>query len=162
MGNVEFKDNTAKVIEMLEQEAIAFLYEAGGELLSQVKRNASKTTKTTSTMNAWELIVDERGLTATVGNPMQNAIWEEFGTGEFAHNGDGRKGWWVYVAGGTVRSNNVKEYTYEKAKQVVAIMRSKGLDAHMTQGKHPKYHLTKAFETTKPKIKRRLEKITKG
>ena len=33
---------------------------------------------------------------ATVGSPLENAIWEEFGTGEYALKGDGRKGGWFY------------------------------------------------------------------
>lgn len=31
-----------------------------------------------------------------VGSPLQYAIYVEFGTGEFAENGAGRKGGWVY------------------------------------------------------------------
>ena len=33
-----------------------------------------------------------------VGSNIENAIWEEFGTGEYALHGDGRKGGWVYQA----------------------------------------------------------------
>ena len=40
--------------------------------------------------------MDESKGETTVGNPLENAIWEEFGTGEFAINGDGRKGGWYY------------------------------------------------------------------
>lgn len=32
----------------------------------------------------------------TVGSPTMHAIYVEFGTGEFAENGAGRKGGWVY------------------------------------------------------------------
>lgn len=44
-----------------------------------------------------ELQGDEGGeLIGAVGSDMMNAIYEEYGTGEFAENGDGRKGGWVY------------------------------------------------------------------
>lgn len=35
-------------------------------------------------------------VTGQVGSPLQYAIYVEFGTGEFAENGAGRKGGWVY------------------------------------------------------------------
>lgn len=162
MADVVFADNTAQVKKFLEREAVAFLHEAGQELLSQVKRNYSKTADSGETMNSWKVVVDESSMTATVGSAYENAIWEEFGTGEYAHNGKGRKGWWVYVKDGNKRSNNVKTYTEKEARRVVAIMRSKGLEAYMTKGKRPNYHMTKAFETTKPKIKNRLEQMVKG
>ena len=34
---------------------------------------------------------------AVIGSSDQNAIWEEFGTGEYALKGDGRKGGWWYA-----------------------------------------------------------------
>ena len=74
---------------------IAYLYEAGGELEAQVKRN-QRVGKTGQTKNEWTYVVDESKGIATVGNPLENAIWEEFGTGEYALNGDGRKGGWYY------------------------------------------------------------------
>lgn len=36
------------------------------------------------------------GLIGQVGSPLIYAIYKEFGTGEFAENGAGRKGGWVY------------------------------------------------------------------
>lgn len=35
-------------------------------------------------------------LVGAIGSDMMNAIYEEYGTGEFAEKGDGRKGGWVY------------------------------------------------------------------
>ena len=40
--------------------------------------------------------VDESELVAYVGTNCEYAIYVEFGTGEFAENGNGRKGGWVY------------------------------------------------------------------
>ena len=61
----------------------------------------------------WTYQVDESKLEATIGNPMENAIWEEFGTGEYALNGDGRKGKWYIPIGnaeGQISQNVVDAY----------------------------------------------------
>jgi hypothetical protein len=106
---VEFTDNSAKVKSALSDAAIAYLYEAGGELEAQVKRN-QRVGKTGQTKNQWTYVVDESKGTAVVGNPLENAIWEEFGTGEYALNGDGRKGGWYYLD-----ENGKWRHTYGKA-----------------------------------------------
>ena len=131
MPNITFTDNTAQIVGLLEQEAVAFLYEMGGELQTTVTRASRNATG--QTKNAWELVVDESNLTATVGNPMENAIWEEFGTGEYAINGDGRQTPWKYE--------------------------DKNGKWHTTTGKKPNRTLTRAFEKMKPKIARRLQEI---
>jgi len=94
MANVEFTNNSAQVNAALDDAVKAYLYEAGGELEAQVKRN----TKVGSGQlkNSWTYRVDESKGECTVGSPLENAIWEEFGTGEYALKGDGRKGGWVY------------------------------------------------------------------
>ena len=80
------------------------------------------------TANAWTYEVDEAAKTATIGNPLENAIWEEFGTGEYALNGDGRKDVpWFYV-----------DYKGE---------------GHWTKGKKPRRHLYKAMTAKKSQIK---------
>lgn len=93
--SVKFEDFSIQVKDALEGAAIAYLYEAAGEVESQTKQN-SRVGKTGQTKNAWSYVVDEGKREATVGNPLENAIWEEFGTGEFALKGDGRKGGWYY------------------------------------------------------------------
>lgn len=93
--SVEFIDNRIQCQNALEEAGIAYLHEAAGEIESQTKHN-SRVGKTGQTKNAWTYVVDESKLEATVGNPLENAIWEEFGTGEFALKGDGRKGGWYY------------------------------------------------------------------
>lgn len=95
MAKVQFTDNSAKVKAAMNDAVIAYLHEAGGELEAQVKRN-SRVGKTGDTKNKWTYTVNESKGECIVGNPLENAIWEEFGTGEFALHGDGRKGGWVY------------------------------------------------------------------
>lgn len=86
--SVDFKDNIIEVVAALDDAAIAFLHEAAGELQAAVKRNTA--VKAGQLKNSWDYVVDESKKEATIGSPLQNAIWEEFGTGEYALNGDGR------------------------------------------------------------------------
>lgn len=92
--SVEFTDNRIEVKGVLESTAIAFLNEAAGEVQSAAQRNSR--VKTGQTRGSYEYQVDESSLEAEVGSGLENAIWEEFGTGEYALNGDGRKGGWTY------------------------------------------------------------------
>lgn len=166
MSNVEFEDFSVKVKKSLKDEAIKFLYEIGGELRSMTQRNSRR--KTSKTAGSYEYKVDEGQLAVHIGSDYQNAIWEEFGTGEYASETGhvGRKGWWVYVEGSPTKSPSTssgKSYSSpEQAKMAVALLRSKGLDAHMTKGKHANRPLRKAYDSSKSKIIRRAEQIFGG
>lgn len=96
MADVEYRDYKIRVKNAINRIGYSVLEEAIGELESQVKRNTA--VDTGQTKNSWEHEVTKTddGFTATLGSPLENAIWEEFGTGEYALNGDGRKGQWVY------------------------------------------------------------------
>ena len=155
MADVKFTDNSIEVMNSIEQAAIKFLHEVAGELEAQVKRNTR--VDTSQTKKSWADKIDKSNLKAYVGSPLENAIWEEFGTGEFAINGDGRKGYWVFVKGGGVKSKSPKTYTLEQAKRAVAILRKKGLEAYYTKGKRG----TRAFEKAKTTVKPKINSIAK-
>lgn len=159
MANVRLENNVLEVVDMLKEEAIAFLYEAGGELLAQTQRNTR--VNEGQLKGSWKLVVDEETLTATVGSPLENAIWEEFGTGEFAVEGNGRQGgWWIKVGSGSneLSPNIANRYKWEKVSKD-----ENGQIAFVfTRGKKPSRALTNAFTTTKPKINRRLQQIIRG
>jgi len=134
MGKVSFEDNRMRCKAALADAGVAFLHEAAGELVSQTARNSR--VRTGQTKGSWDYVVDEAELTATIGSPLENAIWEEFGTGEYALNGNGRKGGWYYVD-------------------------EKG-DGHFTHGKKPNRALWNAMETLKPSLQAVLEGHLKG
>lgn len=92
--SVKLIDNSIAVKAALDDACIAYLYTAAGEVETQVKRNSR--IGTGQLKNSWAYSVDESNGEATIGSPLQNAIWEEFGTGEYALKGDGRKGGWIY------------------------------------------------------------------
>lgn len=94
MRKIKFEDFSIDVKEKINSASIAGLYEAAGEIESQVKRNTR--VDTGQLKSSWTYNVDESKCEAVVGSPLENAIWEEFGTGEYAVNGDGRKGGWTY------------------------------------------------------------------
>lgn len=134
MGDIKFEDNRIKCKAKLADAGVAFLYEAAGEVVSQTARNSR--VDTGQTKGSWDYTVDESDLIATIGSPLENAIWEEFGTGEYALGGNGRKTPWKYKD-------------------------TKG-QWHTTTGKKPNRALWKAMETIKPSLQRALEEKLKG
>lgn len=96
--DVEFIDNSATIKNAISSIARTVLEEVAGDMEAQVKRNTA--VKTGQTKNSWQHMVsagDGIGeYTAVVGSDYENAIWEEFGTGEYALNGDGKKGGWSF------------------------------------------------------------------
>ncbi len=129
---IQFKDNSVKVKAAFSEAARAFLEEASGELESQVKRNTR--VDTGQTRRSWDHAVDREAQEAVVGNPLENAIWEEFGTGEYAVHGDGRKGGWAY------RDERTGEW-------------------YFTKGKKPNRALQSAFNSLKTALIRRAQDI---
>lgn len=136
MRKVEFQDFTIQVQGNLENLAMQALEEAAGELESQVKRNTK--VDTGKTKNSWSHRVtggkDE--YKAVVGSDYMNAIYEEFGTGEYALEGNGRKGGWVYYD--------------EKGKR------------HFTHGKKPRRPLWNAYTTLKNRLISHIQNVFKG
>ncbi len=163
---VQFEDFSMKVMASLDDACIAFLYEASGEIEAQTKRNMPSGQWFAQQKSAWTHKVDESNGVATVGNSYESSLWTEFGTGEYALHGDGRKGYWVYVRDGSSGASHSykggKSYTLDEAKQIVAMMRDDGLDAHYTKGQSAKRPLHKAFTSKKPAIKRMAEQVIGG
>lgn len=132
--SVQFTDNSAAVKAALDDAVKAYLYEAGGEIEAQVKRNTR--VGTGQLKNSWAYRVDESKGETTIGSPLENAIWEEFGTGEYALHGDGRKGGWYYQD--------------DKGKW------------HHTYGKSPHRAFQRAFNSLKNALISRAEEVLKG
>lgn len=92
---VKFEDNSDLVKRLLEEACIAGLEEAASEIQTQAEKNTP--VDTGQLKGAWGHNVDEAGLYADIGNTMEHAIWNEFGTGEYALDSKGRKGGWSYM-----------------------------------------------------------------
>ncbi len=130
---IVFQDNRVKVETEIKNRMVAFILEALAELQAQTARNSR--VDTGQTKGSWDTYLDDETLEGMVGSALENAIWEEFGTGEYALNGNGRKGGWFYVD-----------------------RKGKG---HFTHGKKPNRALWNAFTRLKPKLIAMAEKKLK-
>lgn len=168
MADVQFKDFSIEVAAALDEATKAWLLETANEITAQAQRtcvldeDAGKRLK-----GSYANVVDEDDGKATIGTPLEEGYWEEFGTGEWADtakNGGkkGRQGWWVYVKGQGPRAKVSQEYRdRDEAEAVAASMRADGLDAYATNGRKPNYTLEKAFETTKNPAIAQLKRVLK-
>lgn len=152
MSDWKFEDNSIKVLNALESVREQWLEEATRTLLNQVIRNSR--VDTGQTKASWKKVVEtDRGI---VGSTSQNAIWEEFGTGHYAINGDGRKTPW-YVP--------VDEYLGKKKPtyngKVVIVYGKGGKAFYKTNGKRPVRALENAKNSIQKKIQKRLERLLK-
>ena len=93
---VKFDDFTIQVKNAMGDAINVVLEECAGEMESAVKRNTR--VDTGRTKNSFRHHVDDANHVATIGSSEENAIWEEFGTGEYAINGNGRAFWNAYMA----------------------------------------------------------------
>lgn len=132
--SVEFQDFSIQVKGKISDRVNAALEECAGELESQTKRNSRVATGRTK--NSFRHVVDDETHTAYIGSDLENAIWEEFGTGEHALNGDGRKGGWRY--------------------------KDERGEWHYTTGKKPSRAFWRAYTSLKSAIVRRLESAMRG
>ncbi|MGC4018942.1 MAG: HK97 gp10 family phage protein [Muricomes sp.] len=134
MPEIEFEDNRIEVKGQLKIVCLYWLYEVAGEIQAAVMRNTR--VDTSKTKGSWEYKVDSGKMEAYVGSNYENAVWEEFGTGQYALEGNGRKSPWAY-----------KDI---KGKW------------HVTVGKRPRRALYKAFTYVSPRAKKYLEQKLRG
>ena len=132
---VKFDDYTIQVMGVMDDKINAALEECAGELESQVKRNSR--VRTSKTKNSFRHNVDDSSHTAVIGSDYENAIWEEFGTGEYALQGNGRKGGWIYEDPQTG-------------------------DTVFTRGKTPSRAFWNAYTALKNKIVKHIQESLKG
>ena len=131
---VEFHDFTIKVIDVMGDTINAALEECAAVLERQAGLNSRVDSGQTKGSFKHKVIDAEH--TAYVGSDYENAIWEEFGTGEHALEGNGRKGGWFYVD--------------DKDK------------GHFTRGKKPSRAFYKAYNSLKKPIIKMLQERLKG
>ena len=164
-NNVEFQDFSFEVKEALNDTSIAWLYTTSEEIKSQAQRNCKTDYEEgmKQLKGSYAAKVDESAGEAQVGSPMEAAYWEEWGTGEYAAHGDGRKGWWIYIPGQPSMGGGQSYSTREEAEQMAAYIKAKyGKTAVVTNGRRPNYTLENAFGAVKNPAIERLEQLLKG
>lgn len=130
--SVEFEDYRVEVKDAIDEAIEAFLYEAGGELQARIMRNSR--VDTGQTKGSYQYKVNDAANECQVGSNLENAIWEEFGTGEYALKGNGRKGGWIYKS-------------------------EKDGKFYRTKGKTPNRPMENAFNSLKSKLIKRVKEI---
>lgn len=161
---VEFKDYSIEVKAAIDDEMVAWLHEWSAEIASKAKRNCSRGEEySTKLAGSYRNEVNAQAGIAKIGTPMQEGLWEEFGTGEHAVKEPHRSGWWVYIEGGSGYEGETNHYSsYEEAAKMAAYISERyGLKAVATNGRDPNYTLEKAFTVTEPKAKADAEKRLK-
>lgn len=92
--SVQFQDFSIQVKDAIDEKVERFLYESAELVTDQAAQITP--VQTGQLKGSWKYSVDLGRKEAKVGSPLENAIWNEFGTGEHALHGDGRKGGWSY------------------------------------------------------------------
>jgi HK97 gp10 family phage protein len=139
MSNVElggFSSNSPEIIRELDSCVEPALTKACMIIESQAKSLTPVETGALRDSMSHEVRVKDGEAVGVVGSPLKYAVYVEFGTGEFAENGAGRKGGWTYSTpdGGF----------------------------HKTKGMRPRKMIRTAFKTKKADIVRVLEKELGG
>lgn len=159
MADVEFIDNHIQVNRAIDDAVYDYLVGVSVELVKQTVRNIDKAKAVDSGQlkGSFTYIVDESKGEAVVGSPLENAIWTELGTGEWALKRNGRIGAW-YVPVEKVTGN--KKPTFNG--KVIIVYGKDGQKFYKTNGKKPVRMLQTAFDRNKNKIIRRAEQIFKA
>lgn len=155
MADVEFIDNHLQVNRAIDDAVYDYLVGVAGELVSATYRNTPKDTG--QLKGSWAFKVDESKGEAVVGSPLENAIWTELGTGEWAAKRNGRAGaWYVPVE----KVTGKKKPTFNG--KVIIIEGKNGQQFYKTNGKKPVHMLQKAFDANKAKFIREAERRFKA
>ena len=133
-AKVKFEDYKIEVKNAMNDTINAVLEECAAEVESATKRNSR--VDTSQTKNSFQHKVVDSENTAYIGSNHENAIYEELGTGEYALQGNGRKGGWFYVD-------------------------DKG-EGHFTTGKKPSRAFWNAYVSLKNSIINRIKNSLKG
>ncbi|MGX7200061.1 HK97-gp10 family putative phage morphogenesis protein [Enterococcus nangangensis] len=99
MGNKwEFKSYRKEVERQLDETSKRGLTAVLEFLKSAIKANAPVQTGHLRDFISYQIKKEGASIVGVVGSPDEYAVYVEYGTGEFAENGAGRKGGWAYQA----------------------------------------------------------------
>lgn len=161
--DVTFTDSSAQIKRGL-QEAIDRAMKASLLVLeAEAKSNAKVISGGLRSSITHQIKGSGASTLGIIGSPLEYAKYVEYGTGEKAEKGAGRKGYWVFVKGSTgMGASRGKSYTLKQAKQIMAIMRKDGKEAYYTNGIRPQKFFRGAFEAKKDVVKTMLAKELRG
>lgn len=108
---VELKDYTDKLLDRFERKTNTFLLEVKDSVASQASLNSPVDTGGLSRSFLTDSFIEKKEKTVYIGSSLKYSIYQEFGTGEYSLEGNGRKGGWIYKSpkdGKFYRTNGVK------------------------------------------------------
>jgi hypothetical protein len=130
---VEIKDYTEQILASWNEKGGSFMTEVKDLVAGQASSNSPVDTGDLARSFLEDSYVDENEGVAYIGSSLKYSVYQEFGTGEYALEGNGRIGGWVYC------SNDGKY--------------------HFTKGVRPQRMLYRAIKTTSPMIEERAKQI---
>lgn len=158
MADIEFQgleELTEKLDGLLDEEKVRIALGRACALVERAAREKAPKGNGDLRRSITSKLENDVGIVFT---PLEYAPYVEYGTGLFAENGQGRQDVpWVYIEGGTSKkADKSKKYTLEEAKQAVAYLKEKGLDAAYTYGMKPTPYMRPALNENREQIKRIL------
>lgn len=156
---IRFTDNRAQIKSGLQHAIDTAMKESLLVLEAEIKSNAKVISGGLRNSINYQIKGTGDKTVGFIGSPLEYAKYVEYGTGEKAEKGAGRKGYWVFVKGSTgMGASRGKSYTLQEAKQIMAIMRRDGKEAYYTNGIKPQKFFRGAFENKKDAVKAILAK----
>lgn len=140
-SKIGFVSNLDEVLRNMDSIFDNWLEESAGEIEAGTK--ALSRVDTGETKNSYSHVVDKTKKEAHIGSNLQNSIWEEFGTGEYAVEGNGRKGGWVYKNPKYGLNGDTREFVF-------------------TLGKTPNRPMLRAYKKLEDLIISRIQALLKG
>lgn len=165
-----FIDKSADYLTRMNQASIGSLTEIGINAVSYATKIVTEEVPRNGGADWYHLTgdlrksisskVEESEQAVYIGTNLSYAKYNEYGTGIYADNGTGKQGYWVFVPGSDSSTSigGAKAYTEGEARRIVAMLKSKGVDAHMTNGMKPIHMLKRAVEEHKDAYREILRK----
>lgn len=137
----KFEDHTRQTQEKLREIVDGWMYETMGRLHTGTVKKSRTGLGQTKGSYQYRVIEKEHRMEGHLGSNLENAIWEEYGTGEYALGGKGRKTpWYVPVEG----YQGKKRPSYNG--KVVIVYGKNGKRFYKTNGKKPNRPIGKAYK----------------
>lgn len=131
-----YESNIPEFSDKMQQVIDKGLTEVGIIIKSAAKTTAPHDQGQLKNSIKYQLTKHGDATNVTIGSNLEYAVYQEFGTGEFAENGAGRKGGWAYTDG-------------------------KGV-TRFTLGNKPTKFMRKAFRENKQRVQAKLEETLRG
>ena len=144
-ADIKFNDYSIEVTEQINKGLRNALREVAAEIVRQAKINSRVSTGDTRKSYRYRTLETVDGFSARIGSSNKNAIWEEFGTGEYALEGGRKTPWYVPVE----RVSGKKKPTFQG--KVVVVYGKDSQAFYKTDGKKPTRALFRAFNEHKEK-----------